>query len=75
MKILIDEEEWYPVLVINDDEEEIKYYDNSNICSVWVVDVPDILVSEYKFVFAQWQKVQEKIKKIVDEQQIEGEWK
>jgi len=68
MKVLIDEEEWYPVLVIDDDEEEVKYYENSNICSVWVVDVPEILVSEYKFALAQWEKVQSKIKKIVDAQ-------
>ena len=73
MKVLIDEEEWYPVLTIDDDEEEIKYYENTKLCSVWVVDVPDILVSEYKFILSQWNKVQEKIKKIVDEQQIESE--
>lgn len=68
MKVLIDEEEWYPVLTIDDDEEQIKYYENSNICSVWVVDVPDILVSEYKFILSQWEKMQDKIKKIVDAQ-------
>jgi hypothetical protein len=32
------------------------------------MDVPDILVSEYKFALAQWQKIQDKIKKIVDAQ-------
>jgi len=68
MKVLIDEEEWYPVLTIDDDKEQIKYYENSNICSVWVVDVPEILVSEYKFILSQWEKMQDKIKKIVDAQ-------
>jgi hypothetical protein len=68
MKVLIDEEEWYPVLTIDDDEEQIKYYENNNICSVWVVDVPEILVSEYKFILSQWEKMQDKIKKIVDAQ-------
>jgi len=68
MKVLIDEEEWYPVLTIADDKEQIKYYENSNICSVWVVDVPEILVSEYKFILSQWEKMQDKIKKIVDAQ-------
>ena len=68
MKVLIDEEEWYPVLTIDDDKEQIKYYENSNICSVWVVDVPEILVSEYKFILSQWEKMQDKKKKIVDAQ-------
>jgi len=68
MKVLIDEEEWYPVLTIDDDEEQIKYYENSNIYAVWVVDVPEILVSEYKFALDQWEKVQAKIKKIVNAQ-------
>ena len=67
MKVLIDEEEWYPVLTVSNDYKEISYWENKPIASIVVVDVPQELFAEYQIALQCWNKIQNKLKKIIEE--------